>query len=889
MDNNEKGLKYELYICNFLNDEGHAWMWNRIPEEHLLNSGLVHDLNKHRLKRKKHVENPDEYTNPIRDTGIDLLLLVNDKYVLIQCKNGYKKGLTFSDLNGFSIMMLNHEDKEGRVYYTSKLSTNITENAISKRIFYIKKKMPEDDDIIIVKPKNKKFKLRDYQKIACDKLTKHFKKNNRGILSMPCGTGKTIMGCFFAHAYDSVILLSPLKQYAEQNADRYNEYFNDFCHLIIDSDGTRDIDEIKKFIEDNKNKKLLFSCTFKSVDIVNKFIDDLDNNIVIIDEFHNLSRNNIVDENDDINKLLMSDSKILFQSATPRVYDLENTDDDDEHEDIFGEIVHKMDFGTAIKDGYICDYNIYLPSVSEKKKKFIEKIQKEVDISVYDDNLKAKCMYFYKCMLHNGTQKCIVYLRDINEMNEFKKCLKTFDEYYATNLLIYTISSNDKHSSLEKPEKNSREWKLNMFQKTDRMTAILSVHILDECVDIPKCDSIFITYTTQAKRRTIQRICRCIRKDVDNKHKIGCVYMWCDEYEEILETLGGLKEHDCLFKDKIKLIGSCYDAGQNKNDDMVKKDIDVVDNYLISIKEYKRKTWDEWLKIAIEYINTHNKKPTKSTNKQLSKWISSQMSHYNTKRHLMVNKSTYEKWTKFINNNEEYFCDNKTIWINNLNFVKKYIDEHKKKPSCAQNNNNRKYGIWIRTQQSRYKNKQRIMKSTDIYDMWTEFINNYSEYFIDKETEWFNSLGKIKNYIDKNKKLPSTIDENINVCQLGTWIHTQQITRAKNQHIMKNNKIMQEWDNFVSKYKQYFLSKEERWIKNLEKIKSYIDTNKKIPSTYDKNNETRKIGRWFTAQQSYNYKKTHNIKCDTKIFHMFKKWNEFIDEYKIERRRKANK
>jgi len=890
MENQIKGLAYDEFICKHLNNEGQTWMWDKIPEKHLIASNLIHDLNKHRLERKKYVKNSDEYKNPLRDTGIDLLLIINGEYIFVQCKNGYKNGLTFEHLSGFNIMIANHETKYGRVYYTNKLSTNVKEVIISKRITYIKKTMPEleDENQIIVKQKIK-YELKYFQKVAHNKMVKHFKKNNRGILSSPCGTGKTLMSCFFAHTFDSVILLSPLKQYAEQNADRYKEYFDDFCHLIIDSDGTRDIDEIKEFINKNKNKKMLFSCTFKSVDIVNEFINDLDNNIVVIDEFHNLSRNNVIDEDDEMNKLLVSDHDILFMSATPRIYDLENTDEDGEHNEIFGDIVYKMDFGTAIEKGYICDYKIYLPCVSEKKQKFINKIQKEVEISMFDNDMKAKCMYFYKCMLHNGTRRCIIYLRDINEMINFKKCLQTFDEYYATNLLIYTISSNDVHSdNLDEPKKNSREWKLKMFQKTKRMTAILSVKILDECVDIKECDSIFITYATKAKRRTIQRMCRCMRKDNKNVHKIGNVFMWCDEYEEILETLGGLKEYDCLFKDKIKLIESGYDTKQNKNDELVKKDISVIDNYLVNIKEYKRKSWDEWFKSAAEYIDMHKKKPTKSNEKRLNKWISSQMSHYNKKIHLMANATIYKKWTKFINERSEYFDNNETTWINNLNFVKKYIDKYKKKPSRTHNKNNtvRKYGLWIGTQQCRHKNKQRIMKNFNIYNMWTQFVNEYAEYFIDKEKEWFNSLEKTKKYIDKNKKSPSTVDKNVNVRQLGTWINTQQITRAKKQHIMKNNDISHIWDNFVSEHKQYFLSKEERWMGNLEKIKSYIDENKKIPSTYCKNKETRKLGRWFVAQQTYNHKKTDNKECKTRIFHMFQKWNEFIDEYKIHRRRK---
>ena len=39
--------------------------------------------------------------------------------------------------------------------------------------------------------------------------------------------------------------------------------------------------------------------------------------------------------------------------------------------------------------------------------------------------------------------------------------------------------------------------------------------------------------------------------------------------------------------------------------------------------------------------------------------------------------------------------------------------------------------MWIVTQQKNYKNKEKIMKNKEIYDKWTEFVNNplYLKYF----------------------------------------------------------------------------------------------------------------------------------------------------------------
>jgi len=98
-----------------------------------------------------------------------------------------------------------------------------------------------------------------------------------------------------------VIILSPLKQYAEQNLKRFNDHDNSYKSLLIDSDGTRDIDKLNRFATQNCKEKMLFSATYKSVDIISEFIHSFSekHTLVIIDE------------------LLKTDFKILFMSATP--------------------------------------------------------------------------------------------------------------------------------------------------------------------------------------------------------------------------------------------------------------------------------------------------------------------------------------------------------------------------------------------------------------------------------------------------------------------------------------------------------------------------------------------------------------------------------------------
>jgi len=885
--NKIKGDEYELFVLNHIRKINNAWFWKDIPEEHLLKSGLIHSQNEYRLNRIKYLDS-DDINNPYRDVGIDILALTKDnKYIFVQCKNGYKNGITIADLAGFSYLMFQHQSKEGHVYYTSKLSIHIRDNHINKQMKFIK--LTQENDI--VKIQQKKYELYDYQKDAINNLEKWFDEdrddNIRGVLNLPCGTGKTLISSHIANKYRSVVIISPLKQFAEQNLNRFLEYFPKFKGLLIDSEGSRDIEEISNFICKNKDKKLLFSATYKSIDIVNQLTEYLMYDpLIIIDEYHNLSKNNMMNKDDEMNKLLVSCHKILFLSATPRIYELENTEyKNDDFSEIFGGIAHKLSFSDAIKNKYICDYKIFLPLVDEDYDSIYDYIQKEINIKKIDDKLKAKCIFLLKCMLYHGTKKCIVYLESIKEIELFKSALKELDKFYCTNLLIYTLSSNDFHSNDKNNfEYNSREWKLDKFQNVTRPTVILSVQILDECIDVPSCDSIYIAHTTTSKIRTVQRMCRCLRKDNNNPNKIGHVYLWCTKYDDILETISGIKEYDIDYISKIRF----EKAGLISNDDKVdydkeKNEEKLINRWFVGVNEFKYEKWEETLQKVIDYIDKYGKRPSFYNNNidiiVLGNWVYSQTANYKKNIGIMKIKKYREIWEKFIQKYKQYFMSDEEKWRNMLKRIIDYIDKYNKLPSRTKKNNKDSIlAIWITKQIIDYKNKKNIMKNNIIRKEWENIINDkkYIEFFVSNNTIWIETLNKVIEYIIENNKRPASNDKNENIKFLGNWISNQIKNYKKKIKIMKNNDIYIKWEEFITKYKQYFMTDEELWVDTIKNTENYIIKYKKLPPIKDKNNDISRMGQWISHQkQNYkrNIKSMKNIKIRTE-------WEKFIVTYK---------
>ena len=157
--------------------------------------------------------------------------------------------------------MCKHTDKIGQIYYTNKLSKKITiEYNNNERIKLIKKEM-------IINENNNIFKLYDYQEKIINIANQYYinNNNNSGILSLPCGTGKTLISCYIGMKFKIVIMITPLKQYAQQNINRFLMYENNRKSLLIDSDGTRNINIINEFIKSG----LLFNENISVQTLVN--------------------------------------------------------------------------------------------------------------------------------------------------------------------------------------------------------------------------------------------------------------------------------------------------------------------------------------------------------------------------------------------------------------------------------------------------------------------------------------------------------------------------------------------------------------------------------------------------------------------------------------------
>lgn len=487
------GDNYENFILeNLKNQYGMAWLWKDIPEYILYDELIISDY--------------QSYLYLKCDIGIDILVKdsKNDQYIYVQCKNYCSNVICLHDIAGYLAFKIKFPNKITKLYYNGQLSKRITYmlHSSSEYINY-----PFNNSIIGMHTNDcndSVFEMRQYQTDAVAMLN----NKNRAILSLPCGMGKTYISLLIAKKFNNIIVFTPTKELAQQTLAFFGSNLPTHNKILISCDGCRNISQLRSQLGSNN----VITATFKSCDIVNKLLNKILKPFIIIDEYHNLSLNDINRQSNEMYKILHSEHKILFVSATPKYG--ENTK-------IFGSTNYTYGWSDAIKNNYINDFKICLPDNQYSSLKFDDflnmfKIDNSKNI-VPNSKLTQKMYFIIRSLLYNGNKKCIVYLTNIEQAKETHKIINwmkgIFNVEIQTNIIDCTTS------------KNNRKKMIKAFNESNDISILLNVQILNEGIDIPICDSVFITKPNNNIENLVQRMSRCNRKQ-KNKNASN-VYIWC--------------------------------------------------------------------------------------------------------------------------------------------------------------------------------------------------------------------------------------------------------------------------------------------------------------------------------------------------------------------------
>ncbi len=685
-----------------------SYHWTQLSENMLFEAGFIHDFNELRLRRKSILENEGTYFHPFREFGLDGIAIEyldseNKIYHGIQSKLWKSRRLTASDLGSFyqaifMRMKMKDNRSKGYIYHSGKLQVDVRDDILNcPQIINIHLPYDENNNNQNNVQNNNiqetDFILRDYQKEAIQAL--HNDWSGIQLLNLPCGMGKTVIFNHYLKEcdYKNVFILSPLKIQVQQNLDRMTPFLPNYKKLLLDSDsnGSTDFNDLKNILEHN----CIVSSTYDSAENVisqlfykekiNNFKDndfedndfdnedseeddsesdcdnddleeddldensheeeyksicDLSNSILIIDEAHNLMNR------DKLIEITKSFPKVLLVTATPPSCLQELLDCD---------LIYQYPFHKAIENKYICDYQIYIPLVTENESGASEiMIEKPIELKDLNNDFIYKALYLINGMLQTGSKKCIAYLSSVEECKDFMDvCKKIMNTYHFLPLWIETIVSDISH--------DKRNQILTDFQ-TDLeygLKILCSIRILNEGIDIPKCDSVFIGNVGEKSSdiTMIQRICRANRLMKNNPNKVANCFLWSTEFNKILDTLSLLKENDIEFSKKIKVMNGDYTKNGNK------ERIQMIVNKNIDLKEYVNvkcniKKYDLFERVK-EIVERANKRVSEGKN-------------FLPRRIIKKNRIIYELEQEY--KDALYINGCKKKFIKNNNFNQKLID-----------------------------------------------------------------------------------------------------------------------------------------------------------------------------------------------------------------------
>jgi hypothetical protein len=202
--------------------------------------------------------------------------------------------------------------------------------------------------------------------------------------------------------------------------------------------------------------------------------------------------------------------------------------------------------------------------------------------------------------------------------------------------------------------------------------------------------------------------------DVHNKLPVDS-----DSDEDLVKLSSWTKHQVYNFKNKI------YSMANPKIVDVWKKftNDETYALFFISNRDLWMKHFDEFK----QFIDENGKRPSSTSmgfEKQLSTWSAEQINMYPKKKKSMSDEQIRTTWHEFVNSDEysDYFLSKDEIWNRQFDDVKKYITEHKSRPSNKSSEERvKKLGQWLAHQLCSFKKEKMAESRTKSF---REFMEN---------------------------------------------------------------------------------------------------------------------------------------------------------------------
>jgi predicted helicase len=407
----------------------------------------------------------------------------------------------------------------------------------------------------IIKDKKKHIPY-DFQKNIIKDVLAGFKNADRGKLIAACGTGKTLTALWITEEMENntVLFLAPSLALIKQTLESWSDQAKfPFSYLCVCSDKTvsSELDdgdissselnvpvttsppEIVDFLKTKTNSKKYVFSTYQSLQVVAEAISCTNNfafDLIIFDEAHRTTGAKETQLFDfAMTNQSISSKKRLFMTATERLIKprlkkvakeagkvIFSMDD----ETVYGKTFHKYNFGDAITDKVISNYEIIVAGIQQsdyynwiKENKDLEAlVNSNTEYStaqiLFSQLILAKAIKEYPISkiisFHSSVKNATLFAGEIENTIPLKNVIKQFNKNITDENIFVS------HVNGSMPTGDRKEI-LDIFKEKE-FALVSNARCLTEGVDVPIIDSVYFVDNKSSLIDIVQACGRALRK-----------------------------------------------------------------------------------------------------------------------------------------------------------------------------------------------------------------------------------------------------------------------------------------------------------------------------------------------------------------------------------------
>lgn len=416
--------------------------------------------------------------------------------------------------------------------------------------------------------------------------------SDRAHVVMACGTGKTLVALWAAEALKpkTVLVLVPsltLLQQTLEEWSRHNSWERDFIYLCVCSDPTvaiRDTndpihldatdlnfrvdtspDEVRRFLETNTTSVKVVFSTYQSSPVVSQGAQGLAPfDVAIFDEAHkttgsqgSLFAHSLSDQNIQLRKR-------LFFTATPRHYDIRHRDKEGDfrivsmdNETIYGPRAFTLTFGSAARQGIICNYKVVISLVDGQE---INNFALRHGITLVEGDLVRARWVANQIAIERAIEKTdakhvISFHGRVSSAVEFSTDDARGIKQFLSEFSVFHVNGEQKSSK--------RRQLIRGFRDAPK-ALITNARCLTEGVDVPAVDMVAFIDPRHSKIDIAQATGRAMRKPEGSDKEVGYVVI-----PLFLERNSGETLEEALEQSDFSDVANVLNAMEEQDEDLV--------------------------------------------------------------------------------------------------------------------------------------------------------------------------------------------------------------------------------------------------------------------------------------------------------------------------------